>query len=169
MPFKRLYSQSFEKKCACFWPGSGFSYFSPGRARKSLRKNETNIRKILNFGHTLGHAIETHCLNNTHKTTLLHGEAIAIGMITEAYLATKLCGLNPEVANKIKNAFLGIFEKVNFSKNDLNSISDLLIYDKKNSHGKVKFVLLQELGKPLIDIEVPSDNLLDAFKFYQQD
>ena len=130
---------------------------------------ETNIRKILNFGHTLGHAIETHCLNNTHKTTLLHGEAIAIGMITEAYLATKLCGLNPEVANKIKNAFLGIFEKVNFSKNDLNSISDLLIYDKKNSHGKVKFVLLQELGKPLIDVEVPSDNLLDAFKFYQQD
>ena len=77
--------------------------------------------------------------------------------------------LTPEVANKIKNAFLGIFEKVNFSKNDLNSISDLLIYDKKNSHGKVKFVLLQELGKPLTDVEVPSDNLLDAFKFYQQD
>ncbi len=130
---------------------------------------ESNFRKILNFGHTLGHAIETYCLRNTKKTTLLHGEAIAIGMITEAYLATKLCGLKLTVAEEIKKAFLGIFPKSSFTNEDLAAIIDLLRYDKKNSHGKVKFVLLHGLGQPAIDIEVPSQNLNDAFEFYQRD
>ena len=131
--------------------------------------HELNLRKILNFGHTLGHAIETYCLNNPQIRTLLHGEAIAIGMITEAYLATKLCALDLSVAEDIKKVFLRIFPKSNFTNEDLISIRDLLRYDKKNSHGKVKFVLLRELGKPAIDIEVPSQNLTDAFEFYRQD
>ena len=130
---------------------------------------ESNLRKILNFGHTLGHAIETHCLNNPKKTSLLHGEAIAIGMITEAYLSTQLCRLELRVAEDIKKVFLRIFPKSSFTKDDQFAIIDLLRYDKKNSHGKVKFVLLHELGQPAIDIEVPSHNLTDAFEFYQRD
>ena len=129
---------------------------------------ESNLRKILNFGHTLGHAIETHCLNNSQKTTLLHGEAIAIGMITEAYLATQLCGLDLSVAENIKKVFLRIFPKSSFTKDDLVAIMELLRYDKKNSHGKVKFVLLYALGEPAIDIEVASENIINAFEFYQQ-
>ena len=130
--------------------------------------HELNLRKILNFGHTLGHAIETNFLKNPKKTTLLHGEAIAVGMITEAYLATKLCGLDLSIAEDIKKVFLRIFPKLNFTKEDLVSIMDLLRYDKKNSHGKVKFVLLHALGQPAIDIEVPSQNLIDAFEFYRR-
>lgn len=129
---------------------------------------ESNLRKILNFGHTLGHAIETYCLNNSNKTTLLHGEAIAIGMITEAFLATQLCGLDLAVAEDIKKVFLGIFPKSSFTNEDLEAIMDLLRYDKKNSHGKVKFVLLHALGEPAIDIEVSSENIMEAFKFYQR-
>ena len=48
---------------------------------------EKNIRKALNFGHTLGHAIESYFLENENKTTLLHGEAIAVGMILESYIS----------------------------------------------------------------------------------
>lgn len=129
---------------------------------------ESNLRKILNFGHTLGHAIETYCLNDPKKTTLLHGEAIAIGMITEAYLATQLCGLELNKAEEIKSVFLGIFPKSNFTKDDIISIIDLLRYDKKNSHGKVKFVLLHAIGQPAIDIEVAPENLFEAFEFYQR-
>ncbi len=129
---------------------------------------ESNLRKILNFGHTLGHAIETYCLNNPKITTLLHGEAIAIGMITEAYLATQNCGLDITVAEQIKKVFLGIFPKVSFTNDDWAAVIDLLKYDKKNSHGKVKFVLIHALGQPAIDIEVPSENLVDAFDFYQR-
>ena len=130
---------------------------------------ESNFRKILNFGHTLGHAIETHFLTQPEKNTLLHGEAIAIGMITESYLATKLCGLNVDAAEQIKKVFLSIFSKVSFTKDDLEAIFALLKYDKKNSHGKVNFVLLHEIGKPAIDIDISSNLLADAFHFYQRD
>ncbi len=130
---------------------------------------ESNLRKILNFGHTLGHAIETYCLNNPKKTTLLHGEAIAIGMITEAYLATQICRLDLTVAEEIKKVFLGIFSKTSFTTEDIAAITDLLRYDKKNSHGIVKFVLLHALGQPAIDIEVPYEKLSEAFNFYQID
>jgi 3-dehydroquinate synthase len=130
---------------------------------------ESNLRKILNFGHTLGHAIETYCLTHPNKTNLLHGEAIAIGMITEAYLATLLTGLNKTAAEEIKSVFLMIFPKISFTKEDITSILELLRYDKKNSHGKVKFVLLKEIGHPAIDIEVKPELFSDAFAFYQCD
>ena len=130
---------------------------------------ESNLRKILNFGHTLGHAIETYCLNNRKIRSLLHGEAIAIGMIIESYLATQVCGLDLKVAEEIKNVFLKIFPKVSFSNDNLAAIIGLLKYDKKNSHGKVKFVLLYALGQPAIDIEVPHENLLEGFDFYKRD
>ena len=130
---------------------------------------ESNFRKILNFGHTLGHAIETHCLNNSQKTTLLHGEAIAIGIITETYLSTQLCELEMAVAKEIKEVFLRIFPKSSFSEKDLVDIINFLRHDKKNSHGKVKFVLIQGFGQPAIDIEVTSENIIEAFDFYQQD
>jgi len=130
---------------------------------------ESNLRKILNFGHTLGHAIETHCLTKPEKKTLLHGEAIAIGMITEAYLSTQYCGLDMKAAAQIKSVFLGVFPKESFSEKDTNSIIELLQYDKKNSHGKVKFVLLHEIGKPAIDVEVTTNQLKAAFEFYKSD
>tara|TARA_B100001175_G_scaffold314010_1_gene322577 strand:+ start:380 stop:1462 length:1083 start_codon:yes stop_codon:yes gene_type:complete len=130
---------------------------------------ESNIRKILNFGHTLGHAIETHCLNNRKIRSLPHGEAIAIGMIIESYLASQVCGLDLKVAEEIKSVFLEIFPKVSFSNDNLAAIIGLLKYDKKNSHGKIKFVLLYALGQPAIDIEVPTKNLLEGFDFYKRD
>ncbi len=129
---------------------------------------ESKLRKILNFGHTLGHAIETHSLTQTNKKNLLHGEAIAIGMITEAYLATQLSGLDMKEAEEIKNVFLSIFPRVNFTKEDLTSIIDLLRYDKKNSHGKVKFVLLHRIGHPAIDVEVQQEYFTEAFDFYER-
>ena len=73
------------------------------------------------------------------------------------------------VANEIKEVFLRIFPKSSFSEKDLVDIINFLRHDKKNSHGKVKFVLLNALGQPAIDIEVPSEKLSDAFDFYQRD
>ncbi len=128
---------------------------------------ENELRKILNFGHTLGHAIESYFLTTAGKQTLLHGEAIAIGMITEAFLSTKLTGLSMEAAMKIKTVFLNIFPKIQFEEKDITAILALLKYDKKNSHGKVKFVLLEAIGKPAIDIEIAEDNFVAAFDFYQ--
>lgn len=127
---------------------------------------ESNLRKILNFGHTLGHAIETHFLSHPTQPSLLHGEAIAVGMILEAHLATQLCGFSMENAQKIKSVFLDIFPKVALTNEDKEAILQLLKFDKKNSHGKVKFVLLQELGVPAIDVEVASEYFEESFAFY---
>ena len=71
--------------------------------------NEQGERKQLNFGHTLGHAIESYCLESETKTTLLHGEAIAAGMVMEAYLSTKTCGLTDEELCQIKKVFIDLY------------------------------------------------------------
>jgi len=131
--------------------------------------SEKYLRKILNFGHTLGHAIESYFLANSSKKNLLHGEAIAIGMILEAYLSFRITGLSIESAREIKSVFLSIFSRIHFKEEDVKSIISLLKYDKKNSYGKVKFVLLEEIGKPIIDIELGNENLSSAFDFYEAD
>ena len=130
---------------------------------------ENGLRKILNFGHTLGHAIESYCLTEENKTTLLHGEAIAIGMIMEAYLSMELLGLTRDECDEIRHVFNAIYPKVSFTKKDIEAILKLLIYDKKNSHGKIKFCLLKAIGTPQWDVEVPEALFNQAFRYYAED
>lgn len=127
---------------------------------------EQGLRKILNFGHTLGHAIESYFLENADKTPLLHGEAIAIGMLMEAFISNKTCDLGIEELNVISEGILKTFAKVDINKQDQEIIINLLKHDKKNSHGIVKFVLLDAIGKPKIDCVVSNELILEAFDFY---
>ena len=127
---------------------------------------EHGLRKILNYGHTLGHAIESFCLTMKNKNKLLHGEAIAIGMILEANISSKLTGLSQEQCDEIKHVFNSIYPKVSFSKQEIKEIVALLQYDKKNSHGIIKFALIESIGKAVIDIEVPNELLEDSFDYY---
>ena len=127
---------------------------------------EQGIRKILNYGHTLGHAVESYFLESDAHETLLHGEAIAVGMILEGYLSSKLCGLSDTDLADIKTTFLSKYPKVTFSKEDITNILGLLKFDKKNSHGNVNFVLLKGLGAPAIDVKVPEELLLESFAYY---
>ncbi len=104
---------------------------------------ENGIRKALNFGHTLGHAIESYFLENKNKKTLLHGEAIAVGMILESYVSWQK-GLISEAAYlEIKNSIKAIFETIIFEENDLQPIFDLLIHDKKMNTEKYNLPCLQ--------------------------
>ncbi|MFY8068174.1 MAG: 3-dehydroquinate synthase [Flavobacterium sp.] len=127
---------------------------------------ENGIRKSLNFGHTLGHAIESYFLEKNAKTTLLHGEAIAVGMILESYISKEKNLLTNEEYQEIKYIINDVFEKIEFTPFDIEKIIELLIFDKKNEFGKVKFALLDGIGK--IKINQESDNTLiyNAFKDY---
>ena len=127
---------------------------------------EMGIRKILNFGHTLGHAIETYCLDHDHVFTLLHGEAIAIGMILEGYLSSKLCGLSQEELKQIKTTFYAMYPSVVFNKQSIKEIIGLMQSDKKNSHGRVNFVLLNSIGQCQMDVAVDEALILEAFEYY---
>ncbi len=128
---------------------------------------EQNIRKILNFGHTLGHAIESYFLESSSHETLLHGEAIAVGMVMEAFLSKELTGLSEKELEDIKNTFLKRYKKVAFSEEDIQAILGLMKFDKKNSHGNINFVLLESIGNPVIDIKIPNDLYIKAFDYYK--
>ncbi|MFH4965350.1 3-dehydroquinate synthase [Gaetbulibacter sp. M235] len=127
---------------------------------------EANLRKTLNFGHTLGHAIESYFLSNPNKTALLHGEAIAIGIVLASYISTKLVDLPMDTTKEIKGIFNNYYGVVNFEESDFKPIIELLKYDKKNNHGNINFVLLKAIGEPVIDCLVEEPVILDAFKFY---
>jgi 3-dehydroquinate synthase len=129
-----------------------------------LDKKENKERKALNFGHTLGHAIESYFLKS--KNRLLHGEAIAIGIVLASHISSKLFGFSSKKLNNIKSHILSIYNKVLFDKNDIDKITKLLVHDKKNSHGKINFVLIKDIGKPVYDIEVDNNLILKAFKYY---
>lgn len=127
---------------------------------------EHNLRKILNFGHTLGHAIESHYLISNNKKRLLHGEAIAIGMVLEAYLSTELTALPLANAKQIKNVFGSIYPKVSFDAETIEAILAMLTHDKKNENGNVLFVLLAAIGEPVWNQSVPESLIQKAFDFY---
>lgn len=127
---------------------------------------EKSLRKTLNFGHTFGHAIESHFLTHPTKKTILHGEAVAAGIIIAAYLSTKLKGLPAAELEDINKNILKIYSKIDLDKEDFDKVLNLMKFDKKNSHGKINFVLLEKIGKPVIDCEVPADLQLEALNYY---
>jgi 3-dehydroquinate synthase len=128
---------------------------------------ENGIRKALNFGHTLGHAIESYFLENDNKTTLLHGEAIAAGMILESFLSMKKGLLDENEFNQIKSVISGIFEPIAFEGNDLYPILELLIHDKKNEYGTIQFALIEGIGAIKINQIVENELIIEAFKNYK--
>lgn len=127
---------------------------------------ENGIRKSLNFGHTLGHAIESYFLENESKTTLLHGEAIAVGMILESYISREKNLLTNNEYQEIKYIINDIFERIEFSQVDIDKIIELLIFDKKNEFGKVQFALLDGIGKIKINQESDNQLIYKAFEDY---
>ena len=129
---------------------------------------EKNIRKKLNFGHTLGHAIESYFLNATDRETLLHGEAIAIGMVLEGYLSHKLTGLSKIELDEIKRNFSKHYSPVKFSKSEIETVLELLKHDKKNEHGNINFVLLNRIGSAVIDVKVSTEFLRESFLYYME-
>ncbi len=128
---------------------------------------EKGLRKTLNYGHTLGHAIESYSLSDNNLKPLLHGEAIAIGMILTTYISIKLLDFPKETLDDICSSILKKFSKVTFRALEIEKIIKLLIYDKKNTDGKVLFVLLQDIGIHKINREVSNDLILEAFDFYK--
>ncbi|MGB5242516.1 MAG: 3-dehydroquinate synthase [Lutimonas sp.] len=128
---------------------------------------ETGLRKTLNFGHTIGHAIESYFLESTDKQNLTHGEAIAIGMIIEAYYSYKLNGFSLHYCDELKVFVNHFYGTIDMSKVDIESIIPLMIYDKKNVAGQVNFVLLKDIESCVWDIKVNVDLLLEGFDYYK--
>jgi len=130
---------------------------------------EQKLRKILNFGHTIGHALESLVLAGGNKN-LLHGDAVALGMIAETWLSHLKAGLDETEAIGIL-AFLrdGYRAQTGFLRDFMtgsgfsyDSICDLLLHDKKNKEGQIRFTLIQAAGKPRINLTAGRDDIVAA-------
>ena len=128
---------------------------------------EEGLRKILNFGHTIGHAIESYYLNKG-KQKLLHGEAVAIGIICETYLSTKLTGISREEYLEISTYVGGIFNKVDLQLNELEEIAELAKQDKKNAQNNIQAVLLKSIGNPIIDCHISTSEIKSSLVEYME-
>jgi len=131
-------------------------------------KYESNIRKVLNLGHTIGHAVESYSHISEKITDLKHGEAIVIGIITELYISHKKFKFPLKDVVSVKEHLKKYFSLIPLQEDDIMNIYDLMVYDKKNESSKINFVLLKEIGKPMIDQIVNKDLFKESFVFYNE-
>ena len=126
---------------------------------------EKGLRMILNFGHTLGHAIESHSL--TTDAPLLHGEAVALGMEAALWLSVKQSSLDKKVLLDYEKQLPMLLSEaeINLSDADVDPILDYLTMDKKNKGERPQFVLLEDVGKPILDVEMPSEKIREALDY----
>ncbi len=127
---------------------------------------EEGLRKILNFGHTVGHAVESFYLDTDRH--LLHGEAIALGMVAEAYLSKKLLGLSTDELDTIINFLHFVYGKISIPTDDLEKILNLCFQDKKNVGKVINCSLLSRIGKCEYNIPVSSEDIIESLNFYNE-
>jgi len=125
---------------------------------------EKNIRKFLNFGHTIGHAIESFLLNTDRE--VLHGEAVAAGIIMESYLSKNVCDFDEIKLNEIKNFIDNHFDKIIIKSEEIHEIIKIMSFDKKNKDDTPKFVLMRKIGMIEIDKNVSEKDIIKAIEFY---
>jgi 3-dehydroquinate synthase len=127
--------------------------------------HEKGIRKALNFGHTVGHAVETLSLLND-KDPLTHGEAIAIGMICEAWLSNRKTGLPGNELAEISTVLTGLYPKHPVIEATFHTLLEFMRKDKKNTDGKINCTLLTNIGQYSIDHNCTADELFDSLRYY---
>lgn len=120
---------------------------------------ESKLREILNYGHTLGHAIE-----KDSKFRLRHGEAVSIGMVFAAELSNELAGLSKEVVDLHRVLSSNFKLPISYPKSRWKLLSALLLKDKKVKQGKVRFIGISKIGKPVWLEDVPSNTLARVYE-----
>ena len=126
-------------------------------------REETGLRMVLNYGHTIGHALEA--LSGYRRW--LHGEAVAIGMAAAGRLAVRLGWTDGGTAARQDALLEGVGLPIRFSGVDPHAIVDALRHDKKARDGRVPFILMKSLGRAEVCHEVPMDTVLQVVQEIQ--
>ncbi|MCF8297941.1 MAG: 3-dehydroquinate synthase [Saprospiraceae bacterium] len=125
---------------------------------------EKGDRKALNFGHTIGHAIESYSMEND-SSPLLHGEAVAIGLICESCLSQMVNNFNIKHLNEITTYINSNFQPYIIS--NYKKLIEIMLHDKKNENGKINFTLISEPGKFTINNFVETEQIIRSLDYYQ--
>jgi 3-dehydroquinate synthase len=126
---------------------------------------EKGRRKILNYGHTIGHAVESYSLSNDQKP-LTHGEAIAIGMICEGFLSVKNSTLSPEELRDLSDYLTRIYPEYTITPESFGQLQELMKSDKKNEHGQIMFSLLSKIGTCEYNCLVSEKDVLESLTYF---
>ena len=128
---------------------------------------EKGLRKVLNFGHTAGHAFESFALR--HNRDLNHGEAVAHGMLVELILSLLMEGLPGNVVSSYNSSILREwYPRLNLKCDDIDELIEFMSHDKKNrKRGEVNFTLLKEIGQPVIDCHPDTKQIKEALDIFR--
>ncbi len=127
---------------------------------------EKGPRKLLNFGHTIGHAVEAFALESPDRD-LLHGEAVAIGMVCATWLSWRLGHLDRDRMNAVQDQLMGLYAPFHFGSADHHRIVELMRNDKKNDADGFRFTLLTGIGSAIHDVPVTAGQVGDALDHYR--
>lgn len=125
---------------------------------------ENSSRKILNFGHTIGHAIES-LFARDHKH-VSHGEAIAAGMVVEAFLSSVLNEFSRDELEEVTDVITKTFGKIILDPTDFDDIVKFASKDKKSMTGELNFTLLDTIGKATINHKADGSSVIQALRYY---
>lgn len=127
---------------------------------------ETGLRKVLNFGHTFGHALEEHSTFNIQPSTLLHGYAVLYGMIAELYLSVTKLGCPKEPLQQLTQIMLHYYGKPQCKCSDFDRLTALMQQDKKNERAdEINCTLLQSVGSPCINQVISPADAREALDY----
>ncbi len=121
---------------------------------------DASIRKILNFGHTFGHAFESFHMNTA--APLSHGQSVGLGMWCALYLSMKKMALPAEIVEEYQNIMLSMIKPHKYTLKDTESLLSFMRADKKNENDMILCVLMQELGVPVIDVAIDENEIRDT-------
>jgi len=128
----------------------------------TLDEKDLKERHALNFGHTIGHAIEAFSLAN-HKEPIMHGEAVAFGMIAETYLSELVVGLSREQVEEVVNCLAGRYKYL-YPDFDSSQLMGFIRLDKKNRNSVPDFTLIPAIGSVLINQQASDENIDQAIR-----
>ena len=123
---------------------------------------EKGLRKILNFGHTFGHAIESYLLQI--GTPVLHGYAVAWGMVGELYISCQRYGFPCDEFEQTVSYIRNHYGSCPISHEHADVIYQLMLHDKKNKNGQINCVLLRDFGRYEMDQQLLQDDICEMLK-----
>ncbi|MCB0631986.1 MAG: 3-dehydroquinate synthase [Saprospiraceae bacterium] len=127
---------------------------------------ERGLRKALNFGHTIGHAVEGYALET--DTPLLHGEAIAVGMIAEAHLSYQKAGLSESGLSLITDFIRHIYHPEALLVDTYDELLSLMTNDKKNTGKAINFSLLPDYGSVVVDQTATEAEIVSSLTYFNE-
>lgn len=128
--------------------------------------HEHGIRKALNVGHTAGHALESWAMR--HGCPILHGYAVAFGIIVELYLSTAKTGFPADKMRQTVRFIRSNYGTLGITCNDYDELLELMKHDKKNTDGVINFTLLHDVGDIKLDQTASKEEILEALDFFRE-